>query len=250
MGLRFSDLTFFQLINIGLVIVLLLLFIRYLWITFVNREGTPVEWQNAIRNGRIPDRLRRIERNYPDKARFFSWWFQVERLRREMVPGVFAEVGVYKGASAEVIHLMDPERPFHLFDTFSGFTHGDLVFETGEAATYTPENFADTNTTVVLKKINGNSNIHLHPGHFPGTAGGFSGPVALVNFDADLYKPTRAALEFFYPLLPPGGVILIHDYNYKWPGIIRAVDDFLTTIPETIIHMPDIDGTVMIIRNK
>jgi len=245
-----NGITIFQVANFGLILVLLILFLRYLWITFINREGTPVEWQHAVKTGRISSRLKNMERRYPDKVRFYNWWFQVERLRRERVPGAFAELGVYKGASAAVLHQMDPRRPLHLFDTFSGFTAGDLMQETGEAAAYTPADFSDTSVESVRRKIRGDKNIIIHQGYFPASAGDFNETVALVNIDADLYLPTRAGLAFFYPLLSPGGVMIVHDYHYKWPGIIRAVDEFLTTVPEQLIHLPDIDGTVMIIRNK
>jgi O-methyltransferase len=146
---------------------------------------------------------------------------------------------------------MDPAKPFHLFDTFSGFPPGDLRGETGEAATYTPNNFADTNVNRVIEKIAGNGNIIIHQGYFPDTAAPVSNEIfSLVNLDADLYQPTSAALEFFYPRLAPGGIIFIHDYNNKWQGIIRAVDEFLARIPESLILVPDLDGTCMIVRNK
>jgi O-methyltransferase len=187
---------------------------------------------------------------YPDKMRFYIWWFQVERLRLEQVPGAFAELGVYKGDSAKVLHHLDPTRRFHLFDTFTGFTARDLHTETGEAATYTTDNFADTDIPSVLKNIGGNHQIIVHPGYFPETAAGFNEPLALVCMDADLYNPTKAGLELFYPLMSPGGVIMVHDYNHKWPGIIKAVDEFVKGIPESIVLMPDINGTAVIIRNK
>ena len=246
----FTDLTLFQVINYLLILVLLILFIRYLWIIYVNRDGTPVQWQEAVKRGEVSPRLKRLERHYSDKARFFSWWHQVERLRSEKVPGCFAELGVYKGASAAILHHMDPARTFHLFDTFSGFTPGDLLNETGEAATYTPAHFSDTSVASVRKKIAGNDNVQFHTGYFPDTALDFTAQVALVNIDTDLYNPTWAGLELFYPLLPPGGVIFVHDYTWKWPGIVKAVDEFSKTIPEPLIHLQDIDGTVMIIRNK
>jgi len=68
--------------------------------------------------------------------------------------------------------------------------------------------------------------------------------------DADLYNPTKAGLEFFYPRLSPGGVILVHDYNYKWEGLMKAVDEFVLTLPETPVLSPDLDSTIMIIKNK
>ncbi|MCX6306736.1 MAG: class I SAM-dependent methyltransferase [Bacteroidetes bacterium] len=244
------NLSIFQIVNYLLILILLVLFIRYLWIQYVVRDDEPVQWQYAVKNKLIPSPLKRIKRGYPDKVRFFNWWFQVERLKNEHVPGVFVELGVYKGDSARVIHHLDQDRHFHLFDTFSGFTAGDLRVETGEAATYTPDHFADTSIPSVLKRIGGNHNIIIHQGYFPESAHDFREQVSLVNMDADLYNPTRAGLEFFYPLLAPGGVMMVHDYNYRWPGIIKAVDDFVKTIPENPVLLPDVNGTMMIIRNK
>ena len=68
--------------------------------------------------------------------------------------------------------------------------------------------------------------------------------------DADLYNPTKAGLEFFYPRLVPGGVIIVHDYNPDWPGIMKAVNDFATTITEPIVPLPDQDSSVMILILK
>jgi O-methyltransferase len=241
----------FQLINLGVILVVLAFLVRYAWDLFFGKGYSPVEWEHARKSGKISRKLVQLERNYPDKIRLFNWWFQVERMKREGIPGGFAELGVYKGESAAVLHSMEPGRKFHLFDTFTGFPAGDLVQETGEAATYTPDRFADTHITDVLRKISGNENIILHPGYFPDTSEQVRNEIfALVNLDADLYRPTRAALEFFYPRLSPGGVIFIHDYNYKWEGIQRAMDEFMRTIPESLVLIPDIDGTCMIVKNK
>ncbi len=243
-------LSLFQVINYTLVLILIILFIRYIWIVYFSRDREPVQWTYALKNGQVSPLLKKMKRAYADKIRFFNWWFQVERLKIDQVAGVFVELGVYQGESARIIHHLDPARPFHLFDTFSGFTALDLQMETGEAATYTPDNFKDTSVQSVLKKIDGNHNIIIHQGYFPQSAVNFTGQVAMVNLDADLYNPTKAGLEFFYPLLSPGGIIMVHDYNYRWPGIIRAVDEFVKTIPEHKVILPDISGTVMIIKNK
>jgi O-methyltransferase len=241
----------FQLINLGIILVVLVFLVRYAWDLFFGKGYSPVEWEHACKSGLVSRKLINLERNYPDKVRFFSWWFQIERLKRDGIPGGFAEVGVYKGESASVLHHMDPLRKLHLFDTFTGFPPRDLAQETGEAAGYTPDRFADTHVTEVIRKISGNENILLHPGYFPETAEQVRNEIfALVNLDADLYRPTRAALDFFYPRLSPGGIIFIHDYNYKWEGIKKAVDEFAQKIPEALILVPDIDGTCMIMRNK
>ena len=146
---------------------MLILFVRYAWGIFFDTNYRPVEWEHARKMGLISKELIRLERNYPDKVRFFNWWFQVERLKRDVVPGDFAELGVYKGESAKIIHLMDASRIFHLYDTFEGFKEEDLKHETGEAGTYTTCNFADTSLEAVRRNIGGNESIVFHPGHFP-----------------------------------------------------------------------------------
>ncbi|MEI6885228.1 MAG: TylF/MycF/NovP-related O-methyltransferase [Bacteroidota bacterium] len=245
------NITFFQIINYCLIAFALVLFSGYIWDRIVNPDYMPEEWKHARKNRVLSRTLLKTERKYVDKVRFFNFWLQVERLRKDLVPGAFAELGVYKGQSAKVIHHMDPARKFHLFDTFSGFNALDLEKETGEAATYTTNNFADTSTDLVIARIGGNGNIILHPGNFPASAGEvIYEKFAFVNIDADLYKPTKAGLEFFYPRLSPGGVIMVHDYNHKWEGVMKAVDDFCKSIPESMIIVPDRETTVMIIRRK
>ena len=266
----------FLIISIALIALVLVLLVRYAWGIFFDAGYRPVEWENDRKGGRISVELLKLERDYPDKVRFFNWWFQIERLKRDGVPGDFAELGVYKGESARIIHRMDPSRKFHLFDTFEGFKAEDLQGETGLAADYTTRNFADTSLELARRTIGGNENVVFHPGRFPEsvsrlpfaaqnhfktaydtqltvngdrlTASGQTA-YALVNLDADLYLPTKAALEYFYPRLSPGGVFLIHDYNYKWPGIKKAADEFVAAIPENLVMVPDMEGTVMIVKS-
>jgi len=160
----------FLTVSLSLVAVVLVLLVRYAWGIFFDRNYFPVEWEEAKRQGLISKELISLEKNYPDKVRFFNWWFQIERLKREEVPGDFAELGVYKGDSARIIHRMDPSRRFHLYDTFEGFNAGDLKDETGHAATYTTRNFADTSLELARRTIGGNENVVFHQGHFPESA--------------------------------------------------------------------------------
>ena len=242
--------TLFQIINLIIILVVLVFLARYVWSILFDKNYQPAEWQHALKEGVVPQKLNRAEKAYADKVRFFNWWFQAERIRKEKIPGDFAELGVYKGESAAILHLMAPERKLHLFDTFDGFSSRDLELEMGEAAKYTTSNFADTNMEKVRNTIDGNENIIFHPGYFPDTAIGLGEELfAFVNMDADLYNPTAAGLEYFYGRLSPGGVIIIHDYTNKWEGIQRAVDEFVRRVPESLIPVPDMDGTVMIVKS-
>lgn len=240
-----------QLVNFIIILVVLIFLIKYAWDIFFGEIYEPPAWEKARKDKQLSPELLKFSKNYPDKVRLFNFWLQVQRLGKDDINGDFAELGVYKGESAKLLHLMAPGRMLHLFDTFEGFTETDLKSETGEAATYSGKNFADTSVNKVLDKIGGDtSKLEVHAGYFPHTAKGMEDiKFALVNIDADLYNPVKAGLEYFYPRLSPGGVIFIHDYNYNWEGLMKAVDEFVAKIPENVTLVPDFDSTVMIVKS-
>jgi len=244
------QISLYQIVQVVLIFIILIYLVYYVYTVIFNKNYQPKAWQYAVKSGYISKELRKQEKKYPDEVRFYNFWFQIERLKKDNIEGAFAELGVYKGDSASLIHLMDTERTFHLFDTFTGFRKEDLELETGKAATYTSHDFADTSLEKVKQRLSSGKFI-FHPGYFPETAKNIQNEkFALVNMDADLYLPTKAGLEFFYPRLSPGGVIIVHDYNADWPGIMKAVDEFSTSIPEPLVVLADQDSSVMILKSK
>jgi len=236
-----------QLISVVLVLVLLFLGFKLFETTWSYRISKPHAWEEAVAAGTISKELKRMERFYRDKVRFYNLWLQVERLKLTQVAGTFAEVGVYKGETARMIHAMDPSRQLFLFDTFSGFTEGDLALERSDNLKRV--DFRDTSVEEVSRHFQ-SKNIRFIQGTFPETTAGLSEQAyALVHLDADLYRPTLEGLKYFYPRLSKGGVIIMHDYNHDWEGVRKAVDEFMATIPERLIAVPDWQGSVMIIRN-
>ena len=239
-----------QLITIILVLVFLFLGFKLLETNWSYRISKPHQWEAAIKEDKISGKLKRTERFYRDKVRFYAFWFQIERLKKENINGAFAELGVYRGETARIIHQMDSSRILHLFDTFEGFTKEDLALEKSDEKINAID-FSDTSVESVRKYIDGNDNIIFHKGRFPSTTENLTaGKFAFVHLDADLYQPTLAALRYFYPRMVAGGVIIIHDYNHNWDGARKAVNEFMTEIPETLIEIADWQGSAMIVRNK
>jgi len=233
-------------IQIILLAALLLYALYFAYETFFGKTHQPRLWKQQVKEGKISTGLQKTESRYKDGIRFYTWWFMVEQLKKQKTTGHFAELGVYKGDSAEVLHLMDESRNFYLFDTFSGFQEQDLKGETGKAATYTTHDFADTSLERVKQRLT-SEKFMFYPGDFSITQKSvINETFALVNMDVDLYIPTKAGLEFFYPRLAAGGVIFVHDYNPDWPGIIKAVDEFVTEFSVHLVHVPDKDDTVII----
>ena len=240
-----------QLTNIIFVIILLFIFYRYLETFWSYKISKPFAWDEAVKNKRLWKDLIKIERGMRDKVRFYNLWFQVERLKKNDITGAFAELGVHRGKTAKAIHYMDRDRKFYLFDTFNGFSRRDLDQESQTDERFSPDMFTDTSVDEVKEYIRGNDNLHFKTGFFPDTTKGLEKErFALVNIDADLYAPTIAALHFFYPKLNEGAVIIVHDYNHNWKGIRKALDEFMPTIPESLIELPDWQGSVMIVKNS
>lgn len=167
------------------------------------------------------------------------------------VAGSLAELGVYRGQTARLIHHYLPDRRIHLFDTFAGFDERDAQAEArATGAEVAAGQFGGTSVEAVRRRVAPvNGNVVFHPGTFPESCGE---PVrrerfAFVHLDADLQAPTRAGLEVFYPLTAPGGYIIVHDYN-AWPGARSATDSFFADKPETPVPMPDKSGSAVIVK--
>ena len=192
---------------------------------------------------------RKINFPYPwDSVRRDMLVLLMKGLLAENVEGDFAELGVYRGGTAKLFHYYAPERKLHLFDTFSGFDGADLKLESKETGYHTNVDLSKTGIEAVRQYINPlNNNVVFHQGFFPDSIPDNlqDRKFAFVHLDADLLGPTQSGLEFFYPRMPRGGVIVVHDYN-GWPGARKAVKDFLHDKLEQELPYPDKSGSAVI----
>jgi O-methyltransferase len=188
-------------------------------------------------------------------------WDQVRRdmivlllrsILERRIEGDLAELGVWKGYTAKLIHHYIPERSLHLFDTFAGFDKRDLSAEMNHTGHHIGNrDFSDTSVDVVLKYIQPvRDTVICHPGFFPESISAADGEkkYAFVHLDADLYEPIMAGLRFFYERMMSGGFILLHDYN-AWPGVRKAADEFCSEARQIIIPFPDKSGSALIVKS-
>lgn len=180
-----------------------------------------------------------------DLMRLYSLHFNIMRMEHEGIDGSMAELGVYRGATAAFLHTLAPSRTLYLLDTFGGLPENDLAADpSGESG----KTCANTSIELVKERV-GEENVVYCPGYFPDTASAIPDRerFALVHLDCDLLVPTRAGLEFFYPRMNAGGLIIVHDYcGTRWPGVAEAVDAFLADKLESPVLLPDAAGTAII----
>jgi O-methyltransferase len=173
-------------------------------------------------------------------------------LDERVIPGALAELGVYKGNSAKILRMVSPERKLYLFGTFEGFDSRDVSAESGQLPV-NDEAFKDTSLEAVQAFVGTDENIAYCKGWFPDTATMVEPgeKFALVHIDCDLGQAVAMALEFFYPRMSPGGLIIVHDYSSGWWKDVKpAVDLFMVDKPEIPILLPDQSGSVAIARHK
>lgn len=156
--------------------------------------------------------------------------FAKEVYDREM-HGSVAEVGVYRGDFARVINEAFADRNLYLFDTFEGFSVQDLKQDRDGTMgkNLGQRHFSNTSIELVLAKMPHKDKCIIKKGWFPQSAQDLEeDKFCFVNLDCDLYEPILAGLEFFYPKMVRGGVILIHEYfSQGYVGVKEAVNEFL-----------------------
>ncbi len=174
------------------------------------------------------------------------------------IPGDIAELGVYRGASAKALASIKGNKTLHLFDTFAGlpelYEDKDKAItpaafsQRGEEEVALHEGKFSAEYQDVCDYLSEYDNVAFHVGLFPETAKGLEeSRFSFVHLDADIYSSTLAGLEFFYPRLSPGGVLISHDYGtVSCPGVRKAFEEFMIGKPEMLIELWDTQ--VMIIK--
>ncbi|HET7873620.1 MAG TPA: TylF/MycF/NovP-related O-methyltransferase [Terriglobales bacterium] len=153
------------------------------------------------------------------------------------VPGDTAECGVYEGFSSFLICLAtsNGQRTHFAFDSFEGLSRP------GEAdGSHWKAGDLSTPMERAMRNLSRFPNVSWQKGWIPERfAEAESRDFALVHIDVDLYGPTRDSLEFFYPRLNPGGIILCDDYACTTcPGATKAFDEYLIDKMEKMIQLP------------
>lgn len=157
------------------------------------------------------------------------------------LPGGRAECGAYRGATALLLaHAWRSRRPdfdgadLYLIDSFAGTStsgeHDLIAVRQADGSTRMEPFFPVRKTDISPELVRG------FFGDFPNTriCAGWIPQVfstlperdwAFVHLDVTLYEPTLAGLEYFYPRLSRGGVVVC-DGSILCPGAEKAREDF------------------------
>jgi len=178
----------------------------------------------------------------------YSLYKAVQYMVKNKIPGDFVECGVWRGGSVILMalalaHFGDTDRKIFLYDTFTGMTKPD-------------EQDVDWDGLNLQKKWKNDSSNHesvtwgyggtieevrknVYTSNYPkdnfifvkGTVektipDNIPEKISLLRLDTDWYASTYHELVHLYPIISPGGILIIDDYGWC-RGARKATDKYI-----------------------
>lgn len=188
-----------------------------------------------------------VARRY-SKASTERLWAMAHALAKieiNFVLGDVVECGVWRGGHLIMARKLTPHRRCWGYDTFTGMTRPTMLDEhrsgndrlhaltrwKASKADGLKWNAASVDEVRGYFEIEGVADadlVRLIAGDVADTLrepSNLPRAIALLRLDTDWHDSTKVELEVLYPLLQPGGVMIVDDYGH-WQGARKAVDDY------------------------
>jgi O-methyltransferase len=212
----------------------------------------------------ITDRVRPYTMTSTD--RLVALTRAVDYVVRARIQGAIVECGVWKGGSMMAVALtllrLRESRKLFLYDTFQGMTPpSDLDIDLFGTSAETllakherkegllnPWAFAslDTVRDAMLSTGYDSTQVRFVQGRVEETIPQMvPDRISILRLDTDWYASTRHELEHLYPLLSPGGVLIIDDYGH-FAGARQAVDEYFDRHGAILLCPIDYTGRIAV----
>ena len=174
--------------------------------------------------------------NFSKKLRYYSLFQMVEYILKKNLQSDFVECGCWHGHStwalSKLIQDSGQKINFHVFDSFEG-GYSDLQEEdknlvrnlSEEEVKKQKEQFS-SDEMFVRNIVREFDFVKFYKGWIPKRFSEVENKkFQFVHIDVDLYQPTYDSLDFFFPRLVNGGIIVCESYNMsELPGANKAFD--------------------------
>ena len=162
--------------------------------------------------------------------------------------GDFVECGVNRAflstSVMEAINFKEiKHKNFYLVDTFSGLVP-ELLTDKDRAAHW--NEYPDVYDFVV-NSFKDYPNVHVVKGAVPDILPSIEvEKVCYLSIDMNCVAPERAALEYFWPKLVQGGIIILDDYLFKGHEAQKeTADEFAKIVGARILSLPTGQGLLI-----
>lgn len=178
------------------------------------------------------------------RDRFYSL---VQMFRKTLaLDGLVAECGCFRGLSSFILcrslQLAQPAfdgKGYRIFDSFAGLSAPQAEDAVDDAAAdaellrnMTRQGQYAAPLDRVKAALAAFPGIEYFPGWIPAAFPDETGQrYRFVHVDVDIYQPTRDSIEYFYPRLVSGGILVCDDFN--WPGARKAIAEICEKLGAT-----------------
>jgi len=185
-----------------------------------------------------------------DLYRLYENWKMVEQVKD--IPGNILEVGVWKGGSgcllAHKAKLLNVDATIYMCDTFEG-----VVKASDKDNKYKGGEFSDTTIELVQSLVDDMSlkNTDILAGIFPDDTGHIikDNIFRLCHIDVDTYQSAKHVVEWVWPRLSQGGVIIFDDYGFVGcEGVTKYVNEIANDTDKSTVH--NLNGHALIFKNS
>ena len=200
-------------------------------VEFLNNDRFNSSYREALQG--VSESLRGVEIEW---RAHICCWAASQAIHLE---GDFIECGVWYGILSKTIcsyvDFGNQNRNFYLIDSWGNMpgSHANLNYQ---------EDIYD----IVKKRFAKWQNVILVKGLVPEALSRIpSQKIAYLSIDMNGSEPEKAALEYFYDKIVPGGVIYFDDYGWTYPELRDVVNKFFADKPETLLHFPSGNSIVV-----
>jgi O-methyltransferase len=170
-------------------------------------------------------------------AGFYNVFQSMHYIHRNKLAGDIVECGCYLGGVGIFMALMrdhlELSKTIYLYDSFEGFPSGEEDIARGKPtkAPRFPNILKDVkdNFAAVIPNLKG---VEFIQGFVENTLPRADiRAMCLLRLDTDFYNSTKAELNYLYPALVKGGVLIVDDYGW-FEGARRATDEYFAKISD------------------
>ena len=190
------------------------------------------------------DRLRRMDIRW---RAYVCCWAAKQALA---VEGDFVECGVntgiLSGTICRYLAFGQLERQFWLLDTYEGIPD-ELAKETERGTVKSHNRHYSDVWEIANMNFAAFKNTTLVRGKVPGTLSEVkTDAVSYLSVDMNIAAPERSALEYFWPKMAPGGVIVLDDYGFAGHDEQRlSADEFAASVGHAVLALPTGQGLII-----
>jgi hypothetical protein len=151
------------------------------------------------------------------------------------LPGALVDCGVWNGGSTILMASGAPHREVWAFDSFAGLPEPKQLDGRESEGLAGELVGSEHKLREGFERFANPARLHVRAGWFDDTlspAAHEIGAVAILHCDGDWFESVLLTLEVMYPLVSPGGFVVIDDYG-TFPGARRATEEYLLRVGET-----------------